>query len=107
MRAHKDVCGCVDQNLLNATEGFSYKTSTKCAGEGGAAYDAESSSVIRLSNGMVLYLREVFMVSRTPPRTYGHMHECTHTHAQYTHTHTQHTCARARACTLTHTHLRR
>ncbi len=34
-------------------------SSMKDMGEGGLAYDAESASVIKLSNGFVLYLREV------------------------------------------------
>ncbi len=43
------MCACVYLRL----------SSMKDMGEGGLAYDAESASVIKLSNGFVLYLREV------------------------------------------------
>ncbi len=46
------VCVCVYVYVVRSS-------SMKDMGEGGLAYDAESASVIKLSNGFVLYLREV------------------------------------------------
>jgi ABC-type Zn2+ transport system substrate-binding protein/surface adhesin len=66
----------------------------------GLAYDDKSQSLIKLSNGMVLYLREV---NKCVPLPFPHKvhsshhesdttHTHTHnTHTQHTHTHTQHT----------------